>query len=305
MRPQNHSAILLTIFFSFSLLFSSCEYFTGKSEVDSTYIQEIEEWQQARFNRLKKPDGWLSLAGLYWLEEGENTAGADSANNIIFPSGEPIVGTFILDGESVFFRTQRDVAVTFKERLVDNLQVFGKNITELPILQHGSLSWFVLKRGNRVGIRLRDASHPNITKLKKIDRYPTNPDWRVTATFTPYDPPQSIPVANVLGTINDTPSPGVLEFELNGKSWQLQTLDSDDEFFIIFSDDSNGEGTYDAGRYLYTKKPNEEGVVIIDFNKAYNPPCAYTPYATCPLPPQGNHLDLKVVAGEKYEGFLY
>ncbi len=305
MRPQNHSAILLTIIFSLILLFSSCDYFTGKSEVDSTYAQEIEKWQQARFTSLKKPDGWLSLAGLYWLEEGENSAGSDSANTLIFPAGAPLVGTFILDGESVFFRTERDVAVTYKERLVDNLQIFGENITDLPILQHESLSWFVLKRGNRVGIRLRDASHPNITKLKKIDRYPINSDWRVTATFTPYAPPQSIPVANVLGTINDTPSPGVLEFELNGKSWQLQTLDSDDEFFIIFSDESNGEGTYDAGRYLYTKKPGEDGAVILDFNKAFNPPCVYTPYATCPLPPQGNHIGLKITAEEKYESFLY
>jgi uncharacterized protein (DUF1684 family) len=176
------------------------------------------------------------------------------------------------------------------------------------ILSYNSLSWFVIKRGDNFLLRLRDYSNPKIINFKGIERFPVDLKWRIKAKFKAYDSPQSIPIQTALGTINDQPSPGYLSFVFEGKAHRLLPIASpeDEKFFVIFADLTNGFESYDAGRFLYVDRPGDDGITYLDFNVAYNPPCAFTPYATCPLPPKQNYLPLKIDAGEKkYEENLF
>lgn len=271
---------------------------------DPAYLQEIHQWQEARLASLKKPTGWLSLAGLFWLKEGSNSFGSGSGNDLIFPQdGTPEkIGRFVLENGEVMVYINPAVEVYYDSIPVNEMKVFAPEIKTPVILTHGSLSWFVIQRGSEIGVRLRDAQNPAIAALENIATYPIDPRWRVRATLEPYDPPRKIPVENVLGMTTEEPCPGKLVFELGGQTCSLDAVEAGDELFIIFSDQTNGRETYGAGRYLYTATPGEDGTVILDFNKAYNPPCAYTAYATCPLPPSQNRLPLAVTAGEKFDG---
>ncbi len=169
----------------------------------------------------------------------------------------------------------------------------------------GRLSWNVIKRGDRYAIRLRDSAHPNRTNFKGIERYPVDPAWRVRAKFSAYEPAKKLKIVNVLGMVEEQPSPGALVFSLSGKEYRLDVLDEGAKipWFVIIADETSGEETYGGGRFLYVARADSSGETVIDFNKAYNPPCSFTPYATCPLPPEQNRLPLAVRAGEKrYKG---
>ncbi len=270
------------------------------------YIAEIEQWHQKRIERLKKDTGWLSLVGLYWLKEGENTFGSSEKNDIKFPANSPSkIGTIIL----------KDSVLTFKSADGVNVLNNGVKATELELqddltgkhatLSSGSLSWYIIKRGDRYGIRLRDVESPILKEFKDINIYPINEDWRIEATFKPYDPPKQILIPNILGTTEVDKSPGALFFTKDGKSYKLDAIESRSGFFIIFADETSGKETYGAGRFLYTDNPDSNNKVILDFNIAYNPPCVFTKYATCPLPPKQNYLRLKITAGEKMWGELH
>jgi uncharacterized protein (DUF1684 family) len=169
-------------------------------------------------------------------------------------------------------------------------------------LRYQSLLWYVIKRGERYAIRLKDSQSESLLNFSGIETFPIQSKWRVTARFTAYYPPRTIEVPNVLGTIVESPSPGKLSFTLENQEYSLDPIadPEDKRWFIIFGDNTNGEETYGAGRYLYIDAPGEDGTTIIDFNKAYNPPCVFTPYATCSLPPDQNFLELRLTAGEKY-----
>ena len=176
------------------------------------------------------------------------------------------------------------------------------------VLRYGSLSWYIIKRGDRYGVRLKDSESDLLKNFEGIERFPVDPDWRVTAIFQPYDSVKSIEVPNILGTIGQDPSPGKLVFQIKGNTYSLDPIAApeDKRWFIIFSDVTSGEETYGAGRFLYIDAPGEDQTAILDFNKSYNPPCAFTPYATCPLPPEQNHLTLRVTAGEKnFQGYAH
>ena len=172
---------------------------------------------------------------------------------------------------------------------------------EPTILELNSLSWFIIKRGEEYGVRLRDSENENITRFKGIEMFPIDTTWRVSAKLEPYDPPKIIEVPTILGTISKETSPGALVFRLRGNIYRLDPIaePGDESLFVIFADQTNGSETYDAGRFLYVNKPNENDSTIIDFNKAYNPPCAFTSFATCPLPPTQNVLPIRITAGEK------
>jgi hypothetical protein len=172
------------------------------------------------------------------------------------------------------------------------------NPTKLSL---GALSWTIIKRGERYGVRLRDHEHPALQNFAGIETFPIDSTWRVEATFEFNNPPHLIAIPTVLNTINEEPSPGAVVFKINGKTYRLDATGkmTDKELFVIFADQTNGKETYGAGRFLYVPTPSKTGKTIIDFNKAYNPPCAFTAYATCPLPPEQNKLPVRITAGEK------
>ncbi len=270
------------------------------------YKADIETWHASRVEELKGPNGYLNLAGLYWLNDGINTVGSDPSNTVVFPEGKvpDRMGYFLLKDQMVMFESAPDVTVTNAGSAVRRLIAFHPDSTKAPAMEFGTLQWFVIKRDNKFGVRLRDFENSALTEFKGIDRYAVDPAWRLEADFTTPDSTRRIPITNVLGQTTLQESPGILSFTINDRVYTLDALDEGgDDYFMIFGDPTNARETYGAGRYLYVKKPGPDGKTIIDFNKAYNPPCAFTAFATCPLPPKQNVLDVEVTAGEKnYSG---
>ncbi|BBM87320.1 DUF1684 domain-containing protein [Candidatus Uabimicrobium amorphum] len=274
------------VFFCFSLIYAD------------SYLTEIQAWQQQRIRSLKK--NWLSLVDLHWMNKENTTIGSGSDCDIIvsqkrFPA---LIGTFVRKGDSVFFTPHAKNVTCDKENITTTTKVFQNDQT--GNLAYKSLSWFVISRSGKLAIRVRDYENEDVAKLKKLPRFATNLQWKVTAKFLPYTPPKKIEIVNVLGMASEDEVPGKLVFEIAGKQHSLEPVKSGESLFIMFKDTTTGHTTYSVGRYLYAKFPDENGNVVIDFNKAYNPPCAYTPYATCPMAPKQNHLPIAIEAGEKY-----
>ncbi|MFQ5350007.1 MAG: DUF1684 domain-containing protein [Thermoanaerobaculia bacterium] len=269
------------------------------------YAEKIESWRADRMERLRRPDGWLSLAGLYWLEEGANTFGADPASDMVFPHGkaEPRLGVLHRTGRQVRLEAAAGAAVAHNGEPVTELDLVSDAGGEPTTLGHGSLRFYVIERGERVGLRLKDLGSELRRSFDGIDHYPVDPVWRLEARFERFAEPKMIPVPNITGDINDQPSHGRVVFAIDGTVHSLESLGKpEDELFLVFGDRTNGDETYGGGRFLYAGPADGEGRLVVDFNKAYNPPCVFTPYATCPLPPPGNRLPVAVLAGEKSFG---
>jgi uncharacterized protein (DUF1684 family) len=272
---------------------------------DPRYADEIAKWHAERVERLKSPTGWLSLAGLYWLKPGENAFGTDSANAIPFPAGKgpAVMGSIFLDGSSMRVRIAPGVEVLHDGSPVDTMVLHHdqEEGVEPTVLSHGSLSWFPIERSGKLGIRLRDSESDALRRFTGIERFPVDGRWRIEGRLEPRDPPGTVEITNVLGDVTQEPSPGTLVFEFGGKTCRLDPIaePGDEELFVVFSDATSGKETYGGGRFLEVSRPGGDGKVVIDFNKAYNPPCALSPFATCPLPPTQNHLSVAVRAGEK------
>ena len=266
---------------------------------DPNYINSIKDWHQKRIESLKSEDGWLNLAGLFWLENGKNTFGTDTKNDIVFPATKsaPFMGHFTLQNGEVWANIHPQAKVLFNNEPVSSLKLFPSE--HEVVLQSGSLRWFVIKRGDKYGIRLRDIESPELQHFKEIETYPIDSNWRVIAKLEPAAADKKIPITDVLGQTLLQTSPGTLVFSLNGQTYRLDAVESGKQLFIIFADQTTGKETYGAGRYVYTEKPDANGNTYLDFNKATNPPCAFTPYATCPLPPKQNRLPIAIKAGEK------
>jgi uncharacterized protein (DUF1684 family) len=278
-----------------------------KPAVDpAVYQSEIDKWHENRVVELKGPRGWLNIAGLYWLKDGINTFGSDAGNNVVFPEGTipAHAGFFLLKQNTVTIESAKGVEITSKGKPVGRLVAFNPDSARsAPAMNYGSLEWFIIKRDDKFGVRLRDFKNPELEKFTGIDRYPVDAVWRMEATFEKADSSRTIPITNVLGQTTAQPSPGTLVFQIDGKTHRLDALDEGgDEYFIIVGDETNARTTYGAGRYLYVARPDANGKTIIDFNKAYNPPCAFTAFATCPLPPKQNILAVAITAGEKNYG---
>ncbi len=267
------------------------------------YIKEIEEWHKKRIENLKRENGWLNLVGLYWLNEGENKFGSSTENDIIFPENAPeFIGSFILKDSIVTAEILPNVNVLLNDSVVKKIVMKDDLSGEPTTLKLGSLRWFIIKRGNKFGVRVRDLEAILVKEFKGIERFPVNKNWQVEARFVPFDSPKKIMIPNIIGTEDEETITGKLIFNLKGKEYSLAPIESGAKLFIIFADETNGETTYGAGRFLYADKPDSTGKVTVDFNKAYNPPCVFTKYATCPLPPQQNRLSIKITAGEKNFG---
>jgi uncharacterized protein (DUF1684 family) len=251
----------------------------------SQFESEIAEWRRGRQERLKAEGGWLSLAGLFWLNEGVNRFGTDPANDIVLPDGPARAGAFEL----------RNGKVTVTQ--AGETRAIAHESAELAKV--GRLSLFVIKRGEKFGIRVKDPESEARRNFHGIESFPAKESYRVTAKWVPES--RKTPILNILGMTEQNESPGYAVFQLNGKELRLYPILEEPgakELFYIFRDLTTGKETYPAGRYFYSAMP-KDGKVVLDFNKAYNPPCAFTPYATCPLPPKENHLPVRVEAGEK------
>lgn len=271
----------------------------GWQEAD--YYQQVDNWRQKRLESLTADDGWLTLIGLFWLENGANPIGSDPTNRIILPAGKAParLGVVTLEGGALRFEAAEGAEVLHAGQPVRIMVLEPDSSDEPTTLDTGDLSLFVIERSGRFALRVRDRAHPARTSFNGIDHYPVDPVWRIAARFEPYEPPKSIPVPNVLGTVEEEPSPGAVLFEIDGKKLRLDALlGSGGRLFLLFADRTSGRETYGGGRFLYTEAPASDGTVSIDFNLAYNPPCAFTDFATCPLPPRQNRLPVAIRAGE-------
>ena len=288
------SAIVVTF------IFVSCTGKEPQSKGTPEYIAEIDQWHQKRIKRLKDENGWLTLVGLYWLKEGENSFGSDKNNNIVFPENAlQNIGKIILKDSIITLKVNEGVNVINEGKLIKEIKL-EEDLTGNPtLLDVGSLRWYIIKRGKKYGIRLRDTKAPLLNEFKDIEMFPINEDWKVTATFDPYIPPKVISLPTQIGTVEEEPSPGAVVFEKDGKIYRIDVIDTGKRLWLIFADETSGKETYGAGRYLYIDKADATGKTVVDFNLAYNPPCVFTKYATCSFPPKQNFLKLKITAGEK------
>lgn len=287
----------------------------------NAYTTEITEWRKARENKLRSDNGWLTVAGLYWLKQGENWLGTIPTSNVLLPKKAPAtLGSLRLDGDTLnprlhFFPvTNIPVNITKADGtpvnpILDSAQTLAfdnDNGSKPDIISIGDLSMFVVRRttksGLRFGIRLRDKASAARQHFKGCTWFPVKPEYRTEARFTPYAEPKTIEIENILGGLEKHTAIGTLDFTLNGKEYKLEAEQEGNKLFINFRDETSGKAgvneTYPAGRFLYAELP-QNGVTVLDFNKAENPPCAFTNFATCPLPPRINWLKTKIEAGEK------
>ena len=269
---------------------------------DPAHQEEVQNWRDQRETRLKSDTGWLTLAGLFWLKEGENRFGANPDYEIELPEGAAPASAGVLefhDGRTtVKMAPGVEAAVDGKPVTVMELKPDSSGAPD--ILAIGRLTMQVIKRGEKYGIRLKDTQSKARREFTGLHWYPIEDSYRVTARFVPYEPSKMLMIPTVLGTTEEMPCPGKAVFTLNGQEISLEPVIEEpgaDELFYIFKDETSGTQTYPAGRFFYSAMP-KDGVVVLDFNKAYNPPCAFTPYATCPLPPSQNRLKMKIEAGE-------
>jgi uncharacterized protein (DUF1684 family) len=269
----------------------------------TTFEQENAAWRAWRLERLTSPTGWVSLIGLHWLQEGDNPLGSASGGRFALPADRAPerLGVLRLVAGEVTLIPEPGAGLTADEAAATAPIVLATDADESPTrLAYGSLDMYVVRRGDRLGLRVRDAEARLRKEFPGLDYFPADPAYRVEARFTPNPPGSTLEVANVLGTIDPVPSPGRLDFELLGGRYSLTALDDtgDGRLFLIVGDRTNGYDTYGAGRYLYADPP-VDGVTVVDFNRLYNPPCAFTAYSTCQLPPRENKLPLRIEAGEK------
>jgi uncharacterized protein len=256
----------------------------------AAHAQEIRKWQENRDSRLRREDGWLSLVALHWLEPGKNKI-------------EPF-GTLTLQNGTVTLDPDPDAKVTIDQKpATGKVELRDDSDDNGPTIVHaGKVNFQIIKRGDRFGVRVKDPDAKTRLEFKRLEYFPIDPKWRVVAQFQPYQPARQIPIVDVTGMVSNQTVPGALVFDVDGESYRLDAIaePGSRELFVILKDATSRDATYPAGRYLYVPRPGVDGKLIVDFNKAYSPPCAFTPYATCPLPPRQNRLPLRIEAGEKY-----
>jgi uncharacterized protein (DUF1684 family) len=275
----------------------------NNSEDEST---RIAEWRAKRLQSLTSETGWLTPIALYWLKEGENSFGRapTQAFSLEDAALAADTGAFVLQAGRVRYVAHASNVMTYLGKPVTSLDLVA-DVHEKPTeLIAGSLHFMLIERAGHLGIRVRDSVSPNRLLFKGLQYFPVRPDWHIQAHFEPYVPEHRIPIVNILGMTEEMTSPGAIVFEHEGRTWRLDAIleaPGDRELFVMFSDATSGKETYGAGRFLYVGLPEADRIEI-DFNEAFNPPCAFTDFATCPLPPEQNRLPGAIDAGElKYE----
>lgn len=267
---------------------------------EDDYSASIRQWRDQRLERLVSETGYLTLAGLYWLENGSHTFGTDPSNDIVLPEGttSDFAGAFDFADGTTTVRIESGVPATVDGEPLESMVLASDEAGEPDAIVLGDrLTMYVIKRGDRFGIRLQDKKSRYREEFAGLAWFPIQESYRVTGRFVPYDPPREVAIADVTGNVQNEICPGKVVFELGGREVSLEPVQRTERLFYVFSDTTSGEKTYGSGRFLYSDLP-EDGRVELDFNKAYNPPCAFTPYSTCPLPTQANQLPVPVEAGE-------
>lgn len=269
------------------------------------YKQDIEQWHAGRVERLTAPDGWLSLIGLEWLKPGDNRIGSAADNDIVLKAGPAHLGVITLaaDGRMQLTLVPDSGALIDGKPIAQAVLVDDAHAGDAAptTVSFGTASFYAIDRSGRKGLRVKDTNAPTRKHFAGIDSFPIDPSWRIEATWVPAKPGETLEMGTAIGTVDKFPVPGKLEFTRDGKAFALLPVieePGDAQYFVVFADRTSGKETYGAARFVYVDPP-KDGKVVLDFNKAYNPPCAFTPFATCPLAPPENRLDLRVTAGEK------
>ena len=281
----------------------------SSSEASSSYPAQIEAWRSRRVAALTAPDGWLSVVGLFWLEEGDNPVGSAPGSRVALPAGTPPrLGVIRLEGGRATLRAAPGAGVTVDGKAAEAEETLrsdadadaGTDEKGPTVVSAGSVRFYLISRQGRLAARVKDPDSAARARFHGLTYFPIDPSWRIEARFEENASPATVAVPNVLGAETSERSPGTVVFERAGKTYRLTPVleQGETDYFVIFGDATNGHDTYGAGRFLYVAPP-KDGRTVIDFNKAYNPPCVFTDYATCPLPPPGNRLPIRVEAGEK------
>jgi len=305
-----YTFLALALFSGAALVHADSPATSSSSVTDpAAYAQQIKQLRDARVARLTSPNGWLSLIGLEWLKVGANRVGAAADNDIVLKAGPAHLGTVTLgkDG-SLHIAMARDSGATIDGKtvadaaLIDDAHVTGS--ANPTMVSFGHANFYVIDRDGRKALRVKDSDAETRTHFLGLDYFPTDPSWRITADWVPFNPAHKMEIGSVIGTIDKVDVPGKAVFKRDGHTYELMPYQEEPggDLFFVIADRTSGKETYGAARFMDVPLP-KDGKVILDFNLAYNPPCAFTPYATCPLAPPENRLDLRVTAGEeKYRG---
>jgi uncharacterized protein (DUF1684 family) len=268
------------------------------------HLQEVEAWRTARLASLTGPGGWLTVVALAWLHEGPNTVGSDPASDVVIAGLPDRLGVIEVRDDAAVAELDPAGGVTRSGKPVDTLPLRDDREGHPTVLQVGSVRFHVLWREGRLALRVKDSESPARAAFTRIEHYPVDLAWRFAARFEPYEPNRLVPVPTVLGYDETYRVVGALAFDVDGQTQRLDAFleDRGTDLFLVFGDLTNRDETYGGGRFLYVPQA-EDGIVVLDFNRAYNPPCAFTPHATCALPLPQNRLPVRIEAGERrYEG---
>lgn len=253
----------------------------------SAWAAEISAWKKERTKEIASERGWLAVSGLFWLNPGENVAGTRPSAVVKLPDGPAVAGVFARTGPVVTWKPADGPSKVIE--------------SDTAPWKQGRAWLQLLKRQDRIGLRMWDAQNARKLAFQGLKYFALDPKYRVTGRFTPHAKPMKIEIANVLGQVNEMETPGVVDFEIDGQTYRLTPVYETSEkvdLFYIFRDETAAKTTYGAGRFLHGPHPAKDGSVVLDFNKAYSPPCAFTDFATCPLPPAANRIRVAIPAGE-------
>jgi uncharacterized protein (DUF1684 family) len=297
-----HSLFKLPVLLSAALVTAAASSSDLQSERAS-----VEKWRAERVAELTSETGWLTLVGLFWLDPGESTFGRAPSNTLVLdhPSLAATAGTFVLSGDKVTFTAKPGAGITHGGQPVTSIELVSDAKESPTVVSSGPLRFFIIERAGKFAVRVRDVASRRRSDFRGLQYFAIDPEWVFAARFEPFEPQRHLKIVNVLGMEDDMVSPGALVFTKNGTEVRLDTvLDGDDatDLFVMFADGTSGHDTYGAGRFLHVPFATD-GKTVVDFNKAYNPPCAFNNFATCPLPPYQNRVKLQITAGErKYAG---
>ena len=294
-------AMLLVLALSAACSSSADEFDTALHEAD------VLAWREARRESLMAPTGFLNLAGLFWLEQERSTFGSAADNDLVFPpAAEAHIGEFRITGDGVVMVPRPGAEVYLEEQPAGEILI-ADDTTENPVMiTHRSFAWTVIKRDGRYAVRLRDFEHPALASFPDLPYFPIDPSWQIEATLERYEEPVKVAANTVIEGLGWSPeSPGVAVFERDGETYRLEAYASSDRLFFVFGDRTNGRETYPAGRFLYAADPGEDGRLVLDFNRAYSPPCAFNDFSTCPVASPRNRLPIRVPAGELFDRDAY
>jgi len=276
---------------------------SGATFDESAYVQEVLEWRAGRMQRLKDPYGYLTQIGLYWLEAGTYSFGSAETNDVVFDgNAPPDIGVFTVTDDGVSMTVSPGIDIRSDGVQVEEIKIAADTTEHGVTITHGSLAWTVVERAGRYGVRLRDFEHAFVESFGPLPYFDIDPAFRVDAILRRYDEPKIVNVGTVIEGLGYHPSsPGVVEFEIGGQTFELEAYTSGDSLFYVFGDRTSEDATYGAGRFLYSTTPGDDGKTVLDFNKSYSPPCAFNDFSTCPVASPRNRLPIRIEAGEKYD----